>query len=249
VSSESSIQEIIAGQRFVGRFMPDDVTSAPVEISASPTSSIRIIDNANVCIVGLISAGATIGALTDLITQMGENFSISTDFGASDVALTPRGEKVRPPVRFGIAKSSATPSPAIEEKTAFSMCRNLLFSRRGLLHKDQYWALERQLRSLFVEEGEPISSAVASPVSFDGLINFLAQHRPTHPNISLNRDGQFVASWPQGKRAKLSLTFDRAGGDWVAINLDVSPPLRRSGSFVKGSLTGISEPFRNWIAA
>jgi hypothetical protein len=112
------------------------------------------------------------------------------------------------------------------------------------LQADQITALQRQLAAL-LDADDPPEQRV-SLLSLDGLISFLAQHRPAiHPNLSLTADGRFSASWQQGRRAKLTLTFDREGGDWVGVDLDAKR--RATGGFVVNSLAGIAQPYRSWM--
>jgi hypothetical protein len=147
---------------------------------------------------------------------------------------------------------SATPTNITGKKSTFEICRGVLIARRGLLTLEQFSALERQLKSLLVEDEDSLEAIeiAASSTSFDGLIEFLARHRPdAHPNIALTREGRFTASWLGGKRAKITLIFDREGGDWVAVDLDSRPPVRARGAFVVNSLAGIAQPFRAWIKA
>jgi hypothetical protein len=146
---------------------------------------------------------------------------------------------------------SATTEYAAEKKSAFATCSVLLSARRGLLADGQFSALGRQLESLLADNDELQARGITvSPTSLDGLIKFLALHRSdAHPNVALTRDGRFTASWSRGKRAKITLVFDRDGGDWVGVDLNSAPPLRKTGAFVVTSLDGISQPFRSWIKA
>jgi hypothetical protein len=122
----------------------------------------------------------------------------------------------------------------------------LLDARRGLISDVQYGALYRQLTSLLGDD-ENVGTHQVSIISLDALITFLGQHQPnTHPNISLGRDGRFAASWTPSKKQKVTLFFDRDGGDWIGIDLLATPP-RATGSFIVSSLSGIARPFRNWI--
>jgi hypothetical protein len=151
-----------------------------------------------------------------------------------------------------LGKGSTTPINIAGKKSAFETCHNLLIARRGLLTVEQFSALDRQLKSLLAEDDDNLETTEisVSPTSLDGLIEFLARHRPdSHPNIALTREGRFTASWSRGKRAKITLIFDREGGDWVGVDLDSQPTARASGAFVINSLAGIAQPFRTWIKA
>ena len=150
------------------------------------------------------------------------------------------------------AQDSGTPGQLPARKSALTVCTDLLLARRGLLSIEQVSAIQRQLQSLLGTEDDEFESrdTAISPISLDGLIEFLARNNPdSHPNISLSRDGRFMASWSHGKRAKITLIFDREGGDWVGVDLDTRPPIRDAGAFVVNSLFGITKPFRSWIKA
>ena len=150
------------------------------------------------------------------------------------------------------ALDSGTPGHFSARKSAFEVCTDLLLARRGLLPVEQVSAIQRQLQSLLGTEDDEFESRdiAISPISLDGLIEFLARNNPdSHPNISVSRDGRFMASWSHGKRAKITLIFDREGGDWVGVDLDTRPPIRDAGAFVVNSLFGITKPFRSWIKA
>jgi hypothetical protein len=134
-------------------------------------------------------------------------------------------------------------------KSFLGRCRDLLQSRRGLLRSEQVLALDRQLISLLSDEDELVESGMTvSTASLDGLIDFLAAHRPhTHPRLSLTRNGRFAASWSPYDRAKLTLAFTRDAADWVGVDLGATTPVRDSGAVLISSLDGMRPPFRNWI--
>lgn len=147
-------------------------------------------------------------------------------------------------------RGNATPINILGARTAFEIASELLFARRGILTPNQFIALCRQIRSLLTDESGNAIQSVISQTSLDGLIGFLSRHRPdSHPNVALTRDGRFSASWLFGKRAKITLVFDRVGGEWTGVNLDAQPVIRGSGAFVVNSLSGIAKPFRSWIKA
>jgi len=149
-------------------------------------------------------------------------------------------------------QDSGTPEHFSARKSSLAVCSDLLLARRGLLTVEQVSAIQRQLQSLLGTEDDEFESRdiVISPTSLDGLIEFLARINPdAHPNISVSRDGRFTASWSHGKRAKITLIFDREGGDWVGVDLEARPPVRSAGAFVVNSLAGITQPFRSWIKA
>jgi hypothetical protein len=130
-----------------------------------------------------------------------------------------------------------------------AQCYLLLLSRRGLLADEQFFALRRQLSSIFAAADES-DDVTVSLTSLDGLIEFLARNQPdSHPSVSVGRDGRFAASWMHGPRAKVTLVFDRTGGEWAGVDLEARPPVRGKGSFVVNSLFGITQTFRNWIKA
>lgn len=149
------------------------------------------------------------------------------------------------------ALRNTTPGYATDNKSALAICRDLLSARRGLLTTEQVVALENQLNSLLADDDELEASGITiSPTSLDGLIEFLAMHLPdVHPNISVSREGRFTASWLHGKKAKITLSFDQEGGDWVGVDLRKETLERKTGAFVINSLAGIAQPFRSWIKA
>jgi hypothetical protein len=137
----------------------------------------------------------------------------------------------------------------LRDKSTLEMCRELLHARRGLLRAHEVLALERQLSALLSDEDEIVANGLkVSSASLDGLIAFLAAHRPhTHPRLSLTRGGLFAASWAPRDRVKLTLTFNREAADWVGVDLGAAPPVRDSGAVVIGSLDGMRQSFRDWI--
>jgi hypothetical protein len=137
----------------------------------------------------------------------------------------------------------------LSTKSFLERCRELLQSRRGLLRSHQVLALERQLSSLLSDEDELVESGMTVlTASLDGLVDFLAAHRPhTHPSLSLTRNGRFAASWSPYIRAKLTLTFTREAADWVGVDLDATTPVRDRGVVLISSLNGMPLPFRSWI--
>jgi hypothetical protein len=152
----------------------------------------------------------------------------------------------------GAWRGNATPINISDKQSAFEICHDLLLARRGLLTVEQVAALDRQLKSILADEEDnfELSGISVSPTSLDGLIKFLARHRPaSHPNIALTREGHFTASWLGGKRAKVTLIFDQEGGDWIGVDLESRPAVRCAGAFVVNSLAGIAQPFRSWIKA
>jgi hypothetical protein len=121
--------------------------------------------------------------------------------------------------------------------------------RKGLLSPEQLHSLELQMTALLAEgdDGE-LAAPEVSLLSLDTLIEFLSRYRPrTHPNLAIAKSGLFSASWTHGRRAKITLSFDRDGGEWVGVDLDAK--IRNSGAFVRDSLAGIALPYREWITA
>jgi hypothetical protein len=133
--------------------------------------------------------------------------------------------------------------------SVLARCCELLQSRRGLLRPYEIVALERQLIALLSDADEIAESELTvSMRSLDGLIEFLAEHRPrVHPRLSLTRAGLFAASWSPHPRAKLTLTFTPDAAEWVGVDLVATPPARGAGAFVIGALAGMPQPFRGWI--
>lgn len=122
----------------------------------------------------------------------------------------------------------------------------LLAARSAVLSETQFSSLVRQLRALLSDVEEPSTLESAKSVaSFRGLIKFLADKRPSHPNLSISRTGLFVASWSPKKRAELSLTFsDADGGDWYALSLDEF--LNDEGKFLTSTFN-LPPPFGSWM--
>lgn len=144
---------------------------------------------------------------------------------------------------------AAAAAGSLSTKSALERSLELLQSRRGLLWSDQVLALERQLNSLLSDEDELVENGMTiSTASLDGLVDFLAAHRPhTHPRLSLTRNGRFAASWSPYNRAKLTLIFTREAADWVGVDLDATTPVRDKGVVLIDSLNGMPLPFRSWI--
>lgn len=139
---------------------------------------------------------------------------------------------------------AATPASPTILKSPFETCLEILQARRGLLAEKQLTSLQRQVSFLLLPEGAPS----VSTGSLNGLIDFIGRHKPVaHPNLSLTRNGKFAASWSSGPRAKVTLTFDRDGGDWVGMDLTKAPAVRASGAFVIDSLAGLTQPFKSWV--
>jgi hypothetical protein len=123
----------------------------------------------------------------------------------------------------------------------------LLAARNNAISAESYGGLVRQLRAILSDEDELRSHSIKPRVeSFEGLINFLSTRRPKHPNLSINRDGYFVASWSPATMSKLTLTFkSENGGGWVGVNL-TDPRSRGSGPFAIAHVV-LPEPFTDWM--
>jgi hypothetical protein len=144
---------------------------------------------------------------------------------------------------------SCTGAPTYNTRSVLERCCELLLSRCGLLRSQEVSALKRQLIALLSDADEIAESGPAvSTRSLDGLIEFLAEHRPrVHPALCLTRGGLFAASWSPHPRAKLTLTFTHDAAEWVGVDLAAVPPARDAGAVVIGALAGMPQPFRGWI--
>jgi hypothetical protein len=202
-----------------------------------------------------ISCGVVLNNTSTFVAHYQANISA---FGGNVISFLENGttaELSYEPLTVGGAISFADPAATLSdpaEGPSLTACLELLDSRRGLLRAHEVAGLERQLRALLSDEGE-LEGITVSRASLDGLIAFLAAHQPsTHPNISLNRAGHFIASWSPRPRAKLTLCFDAKSADtadWVGVDLTSVPAVRDNGAIVIGSLIGITTPFRTWVAS
>jgi hypothetical protein len=207
-------------------------------------------------VIGLVLGGGTTQVQTAGIHLMGaisySEFARGSAlaFAGASAALTVVGRGAAfVIVDTGSALTSCTGAPSYDTRSVLETCCELLLSRRGLLRSEEVSALKRQLIALLSETDEIAESRlVVSTRSLDGLIEFLAEHRPrVHPRLSLTRAGLFAASWSPHSRAKLTLTFTYDAAEWVGVDLAAAPPARGAGAFVIGALAGMPQPFRGWI--
>ena len=108
-------------------------------------------------------------------------------------------------------------------------------------------AFHRQLTGLLSDGAELTEAGLRpSPVSFEGLIEFLRLNPAiAHPNLALDKKGDFIASWSPHRLAKLSITFaDLQSARWVAA--DRSPGSRGRGcvAWIRGAGAMTPTPFR-----
>lgn len=149
-------------------------------------------------------------------------------------------------INLMLLSSSASNAAEGVRSSSLSILLAFLALRRPVLTKEQFDALARQLEALLGDE-ESIDRVVNAQTvaSFRGLIRFLVAFKPTHPSLSINRQGLFVASWSPKKRAKLSLTFkDHQGGPWFAVSLD--DDLSEDGEFTIENCTLLSA-YASWL--
>jgi hypothetical protein len=142
--------------------------------------------------------------------------------------------------------TARTPTQKIARSTA-GIFLALLAARHDSINAESFHGLVRQVLAILSDDDELASHRIMPRVeSFEGLLNFLSVRKPTHPNLSLSRDGRFVASWSPTPKSKLTLTFKtRNGGDWVGVNL-VDPRSKGNGPFETTSLK-LPEPFADWM--
>jgi hypothetical protein len=142
--------------------------------------------------------------------------------------------------------TARTPTQEAARPTA-SVFLALLAARHNSINTESFHGLVRQVLAILSNDDELTSHRIKPRVeSFEGLLNFLSVRKPTHPNLSLSRDGRFVASWSPTPKSKLTFTFKTENdGDWVGVNL-VDPKSKGNGSFETASLK-LPEPFADWI--
>lgn len=123
----------------------------------------------------------------------------------------------------------------------------LLQNRRKMPHSSKA-ALTRQLKSLLADEQELQDEGVRPALaSFNSLLNFI-RDRPNnrHPNLSIDREGRFVAAWQPHKKAKLSISFQSSGKfAWTAVELGAES----FQSFSGNNTDEIPAGFAAWMAA
>jgi hypothetical protein len=126
-----------------------------------------------------------------------------------------------------------------------------LNARRGFLSADTVMAFHRQLTGLLSDGAELTEAGLRpSPVSFEGLIQFLRLNPAiAHPNLALDKKGDFIASWSPHRLAKLSITFaDLQSARWVAADRSPGSRGRASGSF-NIDAPDIPDRFAAWMKA
>lgn len=179
-------------------------------------------------------------------------------FRASGATPTP------PVVRSGYVictASGVTPGPVpfsvhqihgavvrLARRTSLLQTFERLLQLRWSIADDSKVALARQLKSLLTDEQELQDEGIRPHIpSFAGLLDFIYDHPEIrHPNLSLDRDGKFVATWQPHKKAKLSVTFQSSGRFvWIAVELDEVRLKSGSGT----DKTGIADNFAAWMAA
>jgi hypothetical protein len=170
---------------------------------------------------------------TSLISLIADRRSSSLDSDESpSVALRPA--------------TARTPSQKAARSTA-GLFLTLLAARHNSISPETFHGLVRQVLGILADDDELISHRIKPRIeSFEGLINFLSVRKPTHPSLSLSRDGYFVASWSPTAKSKLTFTFKTEnGGDWVGVSL-VDPRPKGSGSFETATLE-LPGPFADWM--
>jgi hypothetical protein len=264
ISGFAQIQEVMAGRAILRARQLSEVTppllSYPSEESFDQSGAPQTMPytGAGASNPEVITAAATgftavacITLNTGALTSVGR--SVSTHFGTTNFGTTSNvsGGGAFNSYVFALGQSgSGGPVWIVGSgpSSALGKSCELLEARRGLLRSEQYEAFRRQLSALLSDEDELNRRGIGpSMISLDALVQFVARHQPrVHPNISMDRNGRFSASWG-GRRAKVTLVFDQEGGDWTGIDLDARPPVRATGAFVLDSLAGVGQRFRDWI--
>lgn len=186
----------------------------------------------------------------------GTNFTISAIFegdsanATSTAFVTNYDTYVASALSLFAGESSNSAILVSQPPSSLARSLTLLRSRRGILQAPQFEGLDRQIRALLADDEDLSELGITASIgSLDNLIEFLTLDQARqHPNLSISRQGLFAASWSPGRRCKLTLTFDSSGGggEWVGINLDVTPILRGSGRFQ--SSDDIPPQFKGWMA-
>jgi hypothetical protein len=203
-----------------------------------------------------VTANAVLQHQAEVLRALGGH--INRFYGSDDVWVSYRAveESSRsiedPPLLVRQGGSSAAVQLDKPKQSFLDKCLALLTARRGLLTAGQYLALERQLRSILIDEAELQEQKIfPSFASLDVLINFLSENRATlHPRVSITRKGLFAASWAPNATAKLTLTFGPHEISWVAADLNASPPFRgSSGLLLRADVSALPRQFVPWMYA
>lgn len=143
--------------------------------------------------------------------------------------------------------TNETPNSSRANRSTLLRYLRLVLEHHNTLGSATSAALARQLRGLLSDEDELEEYAIKPQRdSFEGLLKFLASRQPLHPNLSINRDGQFVASWSPTAKRKLALTFTSdVGGCWSGVSL-VDPKTSGRENFETVTFA-LPEPFANWM--
>jgi hypothetical protein len=198
------------------------------------------------------SQAAAIHHATTLLASVGNSHIVSVERGQTnlyDLVADPRSSSLDfdqlPSVALKPA-TARTPTQKTARSTA-GLFLALLAARHNSISAESFRGLVRQVLAILSDDDELISHRIKPRVeSFEGLINFLSVRRPTHPNLSISRDGCFVASWSPTAKSKLTLTFKTEnGGDWVGVNL-VDPRSKGNGPFETAAVE-LPEPFADWM--
>ncbi|WP_420969317.1 hypothetical protein [Bradyrhizobium sp. B120] len=192
--------------------------------------------NTQPCPVVSVGTGAVGSTAADAVLIMGAG---SIQFGLPNGALSPACSEQSLLVIGDPTSSPRAVSPVLSKYLL------LLAGRSAVLSENQFRSLARQLRALLSDLEEPSTlDGPRSVASFRGLIKFLTEKRPSHPSLSISKDGLFVASWSPKQRAELSLTFlDAEGGSWYALSLDDF--LHSEGKFFTSSFS-LPVPYGSW---
>ncbi|MHC2016281.1 hypothetical protein [Methylobacterium sp. CM6247] len=120
------------------------------------------------------------------------------------------------------------------------------------LSEERTRAFTLQLRSLLDCEDDFVEAGIQpSLASFEGLADLMRVNPGMrHPNISIDMQGRFVASWVPYPRAKLALTFaGPSDGTWVGLDLRGQTRDREFGLFRVDDTSGIPNRFACWMIA
>lgn len=151
-----------------------------------------------------------------------------------------------------ILDSSTPPLDLTEQQPLVERFESLLSKLRTSLPNKTFLALQKQLRSLLADESDLDEAGVSpSVISFQGLLYFFRwNHVEHHPSISLDRNGNFVASWGASGVSKLSLIFTGlTDGRWLAVDRSSGKIDKAAGKLSSDIRASIPERFHGWIFA
>jgi hypothetical protein len=131
-------------------------------------------------------------------------------------------------------------------KTAQSFIE-IMKNRRSTVSEKTWKACCNQIARIFEdEEGFVDGGFTASVSSFIMFLSFLWEIKPSqHPALSIDRDGNFVATWTKKQSALISITFRYASpSTWILV--DRERKFRSAGEFGRSEMTELPREFWDW---